>query len=558
MEGKAEDGRPLVATSWASAKELPASDVAKSLAYLVKPNIKADEEYADYRRLDHPALRGWRWAGKTSTGDPIFVQGDALVHPDISDKLKNNLGKSAIRSFQMEVGGHAFRPGAALLNASSEIKHAILSFSGFHQTTLGIHALEHRTAPIGMPELDLSEPKQKSLVDHGLMVAQYDAMEAFGEGLASGGLVTKIPVVGPAYHAYIDYLFKDYLPRVKMAMALNALERNTDLYGEKLSEDQLAALTARQANAAFGGLNYKMLGRNKTLQDVLRLAFMAPDFTEARARFAGQAAKPYGREQLAALVGGAVAFYVLARMLNEMLDKDPHWDKPFSLVHGGKEYRLRTVQGDLWSAASEPGQYVRNRLSPLARTAVRAAEGRNQFGKKESLTDLAKDLARSNVPIPLQPWTKNSDDPDAKKAFSSILKMIGVNESVSRTKAEKLAADITQSQLPDRAMTPAERERHLLRKHIIDQGEKGNWKPLYDARANGLLDTEEAKRLRHDVLLGPLAARVNHFKYSDLTKVYEAATPEEKKQLDPIRLRKRVDLLKKGKRSDVESAEEAP
>jgi len=97
----------------------------------------------------------------------------------------------------------------------------------------------------------------------------------------------------------------------------------TSVYGEKLSEDQLAALTARQANAAFGGLNYKMLGRNKTLQDVLRLAFMAPDFTEARARFAGQAAKPYGREQLAALVGGAVAFYVLARILNEMLDKDP-------------------------------------------------------------------------------------------------------------------------------------------------------------------------------------------------------------------------------------------
>jgi len=65
--------------------------------------------------------------------------------------------------------------------------------------------------------------------------------------------------------------------------------------------------------------------------------------------------------------------------------------------------------------------------------------------------------------------------------------MIGVNESVSRTKAEKLAADITQSQLPDRAMTPAEKERHLLRKHIIDEGERGNWKPLYDARGRTVL-----------------------------------------------------------------------
>jgi len=34
-------------------------------------------------------------------------------------------------------------------------------------------------------------------------------------------------------------------------------------------------------------------------------------------------------------------------------------------------------------------------------------------------------------------------------------------------------------------MTPAERARHELRKQIIEEGEKGNWKPLYDARAKG-------------------------------------------------------------------------
>jgi hypothetical protein len=274
-------------------------------------------------------------------------------------------------------------------------------------------------------------------------------------------------------------------------------------------------------------------------------------------RFAGQAAKPYGREQLTALVGGALAFYTLGRILNQAVDNDPHWDKPFSLVHGGKEYRLRTVQGDLWSAASEPGQYVRNRLSPLASTTVRAAEGRNQFGRKESLTDLGKDLLRSNVPIPLQPWTKNSDDPLARKAFSSILKMVGVNESASRTKAEKLAGDIAQSYMPDRTMTPAERARHDNRKQIIEEGQKGNWKPLYDARSKGLLDAEEARQLRHDVLLGPLAARVNHFKYSDFMKVYEAASADEKRQLDPIRLRKRHALVEKGNRAELLATETA-
>ena len=547
MEGKASDGRPLVATSWASAKELPATEGIKSAAYLVKPNITPEAQFADYRPIDHPALRGWRWAGKTESGQPIFVQGDALVHPEIYTKLKNNLGKSAIRSYAMEIGGHTVRPGAAVLNVSSEIKHAILSFSGFHQTTLGIHALEHRTLPAAMPELDLSQPKQKFLVDHGLMVAQYDAAEAFGEGLASGGLVTKIPGIGPAYHAYTDYLFKSYLPRVKMAMALNALERNTRIYGDKLSADQIGALTARQANAAFGGLNYKLLGRNKTLQDVMRLAFMAPDFTEARARFVGQAARPYNREQLTALLGGALAFYTVGRLLNQAVDNDPHWDKPFSLVHNGKEYKLRTVQGDFWSAINEPGKYVRNRLSPLASTSIMAAEGRDRFGRKQSLGELAKDVATSNVPIPLQSWTKESDDPLAKKAFSTILKMVGVNESTERSKAEQLALDLRWSS--DRAMTSDQKEHYALRRRLIDEVGNGNWKPMFDARAKGQIDQREVREIEHDVRLGPLAARVSHFTYANFLKVYEAATPEEKKQLAPILERKREILLKKGLRA---------
>ena len=226
-----------------------------------------------------------------------------------------------------------------------------------------------------------------------------------------------------------------------------------------------------------------------------------------------------GREQLYALIGGALVLYTVARILNQMLHNDPHWDKPFTLVDNGKEYGLRTVQGDIFRALSEPGQYVKNRLSPLLSTGMRAVEGRDRFGRRESLTDLAKDVGRSNVPIPLQPWTKESDDPLAKKAFSSILKMVGVNESVSRTKAEKLAADITQSQMPDRTMTPAERERHLVRKHIIEAGEKGDWKPLYEARQKGLLDQEETRQLRRDIRLGPLAARVNHFSYSQFMRV---------------------------------------
>lgn len=441
MNGKAEDGRPLVMTSWASAKELEPKDGESSSAYLIKPNIKAEEESADYRKIDHPALRGWRWAGKTSEGEPIFVQGDALVHPEIYRKLKNNLTKSAIRSYETEILGHTVRPGNAVLNASAEIKHAILSFSGFHQTTLATHAAEHRTLPAGMPELDFNQPKQRALVDHGLMVAQYDAEEAFGEGVASGGLVTKIPGAGPLYGRYTNYLFHDYLPRVKMATGLNALERNMQRYEGKLTQDQIEALTAAQTNASFGGLNYRMLGRNKTIQDVLRLGLMAPDFFEARARYAGQAAKPYGREQLTALIGGAMVLYTIGRILNEITDNDPHWDKPFSVVYRDKEYSMRTIQEEIFRAVTTPGKYLMARISPTVATAIHLGEGRNEFGRKQSVGEVMKNAVKQEVPIPLQPWTRESKDSTTEKVIESIAKMVGVNVRAAHEASEERLRD---------------------------------------------------------------------------------------------------------------------
>jgi 2'-5' RNA ligase superfamily len=430
MEGKAADGRPLVVTSWASAKEIPpefTDDGDKPPAYLIRPNIKAGEESADYRRLDHPALRGWKWAGETDDGSPIFVQGDALVHPEIYQKLKNNLGRSAIRNFEVPIGEKTFYPGRTLLNASGQVKSAILSFSGFHQTTLGLHALESGVKPFKMPELNLNDPVQRGAVEHGLTVAHYDAQDAFGEGVASGGLTHKLPLVGPAYHAYTDYLFNDYMPRIKMATYQRVLEQNTKRYAKELNADQLQSLSANEVNAKFGGVNFRMLGRNPTMQDVLRLTVMAPDFTEARMRYAAQAAKPYGRVQLQSLLIGAVALYTAFRVLNEIVDGKPNWSHPFGVLHHGKEYGLRPLQEDIFKATTEPGQYLMNRLSPVLHVAIEGMEGRDYMGRKQTIGQAAKNAARNNVPIPLQPWMRKSHDGAAEKAIESIAKMVGIN-----------------------------------------------------------------------------------------------------------------------------------
>jgi len=389
-EGKASDGRPLVEIS-GNGKVVEGDNTGSSV--LVNPHAQP-EELSDYRTIDHPALRGWKWATKTPEGKNVFVKGDMLVHPEAYAKLKNRLSVSAFRQNPV---------ARTLLEVQSGIKQTMLSVSGFHQTQETLHALGHRVNPIGMPEIDFSEPVTKSLVEHGLQLADYNALADFGEGLSGGGLTAKVPIVGAKLHAYNEWLFQDYIPRLKLTMAKAALERNREIY-PTLSEDKLLEQTAKQANAAFGELPYKYWGRSPTLQDALRAFLLAPDFLEARARFVGRALRPYGREQLVAIGLLAATQYITARIMNQILDDDPHWElkNAFRIVAKGHAYGLRTIPADLIHLFSDTRGFFYNRMSPSLRVATEYITGRDDKGVKKDLMEQAKDALKMPIPISMK------------------------------------------------------------------------------------------------------------------------------------------------------------
>lgn len=399
-EGSTPDGDPIVEVS---GKTIPVPQGAGvPEAFLIKPraNDAVTKDGRPYRVVDHWALRDWKWQTEGPDGQPVLVQGDLLVHPDYVGKLKNMLGKSALTSPE-GIASYTTRPALKLGALAKQTK---LSLSGFHLTQEAVHGLGHRVNPANLVELDMKAPEQRALVDHGLQVADPRAAELFGEGLAGGGLVGKIPGLGKVQVAFNDWLFKDYIPRLKMTMALDALERNRKVYSKdiksgKITDDQIQALTARQANAAFGELNYRMMGRNPTVQDFLRLTTLAPDFLEARSRFVGQALKPYGREQQVALGLMGATLYVTGRILNQWLDDDPHWDKPFAVYHNGREYRLRTVLGDVQHLVTDPRRFFYNRLSAFSRIATEAMTGKDDRGMNRGFWDQAEDAARWFIPI---------------------------------------------------------------------------------------------------------------------------------------------------------------
>lgn len=417
-EGSTPGGEPIVAISGKTIPVPKGADVPE--AFLIKPraNDAVTKDGRPYRPVDHWALRDWKWSTQGPDGQPVLVQGDLLVHPDYVGRLKNMLGRSALTSSE-GIATYTTKPALQLGALAKQTK---LSLSGFHLTQEGVHALSHRVNPANLLELDMNAPEQRGLVDHGLQVADPRAAELFGEGLAGGGLVGKIPGLGKLQVGFNDWLFKDYIPRLKMTMALDALERNRARYAKeldsgKITDDQVQALTSRQANAAFGELNYRMMGRNPTVQDFLRLTTLAPDFLEARSRFVGQALKPYGREQQVALGLMGATLYVTGRILNQVLDDDPHGDKPFAVYHNGREYRLRTVLGDVQHLVTDPRRFFFNRMSAFSRAATEAATGKDDRGMNRNFWEQAKDAARWFIPISVD---VRSDSTPAQTSASSL------------------------------------------------------------------------------------------------------------------------------------------
>ena len=397
-EAKAPDGEPVTRFSGMVRRITNGADLPPS-AYLIRSRAMPEAaETADgrpYIPFDHPALRGWKFVYQGKGATPTYFESDMLVHPDHAAFLKRILGTSW---FRQGVQRKVFQP---IFKAGAFAKQTRLSLSLFHLNQEGLHALFHRTNPYNLPEINFDDPTQSRLIRGGLVVSDYSAQELFAEGLRGGGLVSKIPGLGGAQTWFNEVLFKDYIPRLKMAMALHAYERNVGRY-PTLSPDVIAELTAQQANAAFGELNYKLMGRSPFVQDLLRLTLLAPDFLEARSSFLGQALKPYGAEQRTALLLGAGTMYITARLLNQWLDNDPHWElkHAFSVIYNGREYQLRSVMGDAASAFSDPWRFVTNRLSPWSRAGWHFATRRDFRGIKMSALDQIKDAASWLVPIP--------------------------------------------------------------------------------------------------------------------------------------------------------------
>jgi hypothetical protein len=417
-QGVASDGRPLLAPKGIG---IPVDSPTKGEATLVMPKV-GGKEVSDYKVLaNQPALSGWKWVSKDSVGNPVMLKADLALHPEAYKHLQAVLGRSAIRDWY---GTHttalAEIPKGIVHGidwANSETKRTMLGMlATFHQVQTGTHAIGHRVNPLfSIPKVDLvGNAAQMDAARHGLMLLQDRASaDQFMEGFRTSGLISRIPGIGPLSDWYSHYLFSQYIPGLKYKTYQAILERNLKVYDKQITSGRVSGadvkvLSAEQANAAYGHLNYADLGRNPTIQHIMQLGLLAPDFLEARGRFAGQAIKgttgaKVGREQLLALATLAIAQGALAYTSAKISGGD--WDekRPFEFTLGNRRYTVRSVPEDMQNLLTNTRQFVHSRLSPIiGKGGLQYATGVDYRGRKISAGQTTKELAQQPIPLSIR------------------------------------------------------------------------------------------------------------------------------------------------------------
>jgi hypothetical protein len=556
LDGRARDGRPLAAIKmrgkWVTVDD---AHLPQVLEQRERPKT-----LKGYREFDLPQTRnflfeptkadleGFEYDPRLFAEDPrkLAFQGDLIFHPEIADRIEDMLRPGWFdrnQSWPQKLG-HGLMRGSALA------KETMTALAPFHMVQEGIHSLEHTVNPFNLPEIDLKDPNQRLLASNGLTLTNYDPEGLFStralKGLGEG--VPGLNVALDGLNSFSRWQFEDFIPRLKMQMARKAFARNAKRFPD-LSERQVAELTAKQSNAAFGNLNtyFDNVHRSKTFKQLLRLTFFAPDFLESRMRFVGQAFTRYGGEQRAALLKGALVMYTVARILNALLNHgDAKWqpEMAFSLDVNGKKYSLRTVQGDILHAVTDTRGFIYNRMNPLTtRPVVEFLSGRDQFGRQKSFPHQVRDLAKSPLPFGAQKVIQTGDE----GWVDSLLTSMGMQAGNYRSPAEEATHKLYLQGIPD---LPDDEEREAASRKFAQMEIKLRQQQMKpsdvwaEVRSGDMTPRQAARtieRSQHSELYNEYKS--GGIKLRDALDIFDKANAVEKMELRPALVAKGVHQL---------------
>lgn len=273
--------------------------------------LSHQQEAEDWVQVEHPGFTTYRYRGTVELGADkprganIYVTDEGVVMEKVPVYAEPELGKKLNKIFSPSVIWKI--PGAELVTRyNAIIKSTILYTSLFHhQAFLRSYAFgSHGINPVeafkkGKEAIMNMEPEVRLLVRNGLTLGRiqdYDPRMLEGEDTI-WGKVFALTEPTEKVNEWLQnqrrrqerFLFNKLGPYLKVQASLlelrAGLERNrVAIQRGEMTADEVAESVATLMNNDFGGLHLGRMGRSNTIQHLMRLMLLAPDWTESNVR----------------------------------------------------------------------------------------------------------------------------------------------------------------------------------------------------------------------------------------------------------------------------------
>jgi len=264
----------------------------------------------------------------------------------------------------------------------------------------------------------------------------------------------------------------------------------TMIYKERIKAGDSVAVASQKAvkfaQDTFGRQNLIRAGRSQTVQDVMRVAMISPDYTESRFRFIGRAAKgatyKIGDREYRRYTAGFIRYMLFAGLLLEAVnlatsghttdknDPDHQWDVEMHNADGSKYYvnllgvvktDLRFINGFADAAGGNfqtLTRFVGNKGSSIERVVQMLITGKdwrgddisNQFTDSplEKWKKLSVAAVNNFIPLPLQGFTTPAAQSGAApKGFNGyVLRTLGFDLTNPKAMPTQARASLTELQ----------------------------------------------------------------------------------------------------------------
>lgn len=427
-----------------------------------------------------------------------FVQAggqQVIVHDSFAGLFRDLYGTSALRSNALWRG---------ILKAEALAKHGTLVLDTFHVGRLlfkmaagggggplttrngklafnfrhGLALLEYSDADLGRAEsageitakeagyARANRQRMQKLISHGLNI-----------GKVADNLLDQAQTHLPFISTVNDWIFRK-LSRGAMAQtALKFLDRN--LANKRLTPDEAYRQTAKEMNEYFGNLQNQGIFTSKTLQDVARVVFLAPNWTESQFRYEGRA---YAQGIKSAVNGvrgkgftvgnsarafavGFAALLAVNQFINYLTRKhstfenpeEGHkldawipgakrgfWFNPFEIA-GEYAHAFHKYTSQNEHAVDAAAHIASNKLSPLARGVKEAVSGRDALGRHFlNNTDRFRSSLADALPSPLPLGAALEKDPRQPLGYRLTRQPAAIEKQL----LQSIGAKVTAAQSP--------------------------------------------------------------------------------------------------------------